>query len=79
MCTWISVKDRLPQGSDGLTPAVLFIEDDTYPLLLWDAYGDEVGEVHIGGFEDGKFYTYEEGLDDAKLNITHWARIQTPP
>jgi hypothetical protein len=78
MCEWIKVTDRLPTKEDKAEPAILIIPDNIDPLLLWDAYDDTVGEVHIGGYENGKFYTHEEGLDDSKLNITHWQPIKPP-
>jgi hypothetical protein len=78
MCNWINVKDRLPQSEEDAEHAVIKNTDVIAPLLLWDAYDDAVGEVHVGFFENGAFGVYEVMVDDSKLHITHWAAIQTP-
>jgi hypothetical protein len=63
MCTWIKTSDYLPKSDLG-------------PLLLWDAYTDDVGEVQIGFFDGTKFGVYEK--DVVQLNITHWSYVTTP-
>lgn len=78
MCKWVSVKDRLPNGTEGLQPAILHVQGNVYPLLLWDAYDEDTGEVFVGGFENGKFYVNDEAVDSNQLDISHWAEIEAP-
>lgn len=65
MIDWIKISDCLPASDIG-------------PLLLWDAYDDNVGEVQLGFFGGTKFGVYETVVDNNQLNITHWARVNSP-
>jgi len=78
MCNWISIKDRLPQGHEDFSSLLVIPDGECAPLLLWDAYDKEVGEVHIGFFDNGKFGVYDKEIDETQLNITHWAIIEPP-
>jgi len=68
MCNWIKVSDRLPEcGPRGRGP-----------LILWDSYDEEAGEVQLGYFGAGKFGVYEMAVDNDQLNITYWAEVTVP-